>query len=106
MNSNIYGDWFIYIYSYNFNIYLFTDQDPDLEADPGVVPGQKVVHDLKVQEVVVKAIQNPDQDLDRNKKECVILDQSHSKLWNNYLKRSSFIVVHAHETLILIRRYL
>ena len=55
-------------------------QDPDLEADPGVVPGQKVVHDLKVQEVVVKAIQNPDQDLDRNKKECVILDQSHSKL--------------------------
>jgi hypothetical protein len=76
----IYGDWFIYIYSYNFNIYLFTDQDPDLEADPGVVPGQKVVHDLKVQEVVVKAIQNPDQDLDRNKKECVILDQSHSKL--------------------------
>jgi hypothetical protein len=49
-------------------------------SDPGVVPGQKVVHDLKVQEVVVKAIQNPDQDLDRNKKECVILDQSHSKL--------------------------
>jgi hypothetical protein len=34
------------------------------------------------------------------------LDQSHSKLWNNYLKRSSFIVVHAHEMLILIRRYL
>ena len=54
---NIYGDWFIYIYSYNFNIYLFTGQDPDLEADPGVVPGQKVIHDLKVQEVVVKAIQ-------------------------------------------------
>jgi len=77
---NIYGDCFIYIYSYNFNIYLFTDQDPDLEADPEVIPGQKVVHDLKVQEVVVKAIQNPDQDLDRSKEECVILDQDHSKL--------------------------